>query len=261
MFQGVEYTSTFDNKTKMVRHNNRKDNKSFRSHKKSEQHGQSNRLYSFIGTLSATVNEANDSGKEHTYDQSLDNSYGRNINNYERMLQEKRSAYKIGRYIAIDCEFVGSGFKGSRSELGRVSIVNFHGNVVYDTYVKPNRPVTDYRTKYSGLRPGDIRNGVSFETARSQVLEIIEGRVLVGHSIQNDLSVLQIRHDDIRDTSQLPEFKQMNGGQKPSLRFLADTVLNKAIQSGEHSSVEDAICTMDLYRTKKRVFDELFNRR
>lgn len=245
----------------MARRYNREDSKSFRSNRNSAQSGSNNKMYAFIGGLTATVNEANEAGRDHSYDLSLDNSYGRNINNFNRMLDERRSLYKIGRYIAIDCEFVGSGFKGSKSELGRVSIVNYHGNIIYDTYVRPSRPVTDYRTKYSGLRPGDIRNGVSFETARSEVLRIIEGRVLVGHSIQNDLSVLQIHHDDIRDTSQLPEFKEINGGQKPSLRFLADVVLDRDIQDGEHSSVEDAICTMLLYRSRKRNFDEFYSRR
>jgi RNA exonuclease 4 len=238
-------------------YNKSKNNKSYRTYKKSETKGGSNKLYDFIGGITATVNNANEVGKEHRYDQSLDNSYGRtNINNYSKMQNERRSAFKVGKYVAVDCEFVGTGYKGSKSELGRVSLVNYHGNVIYDTYVKPAKPVTDYRTKYSGLRPQDIKNGVSFETARKQVDDIINGRILVGHSIQNDLSVLQLHHNDIRDTSQLPEYKQLNGGQKPSLKFLSENVLNKKIQSGEHSSVEDAAATMELYKAKKQTFEE-----
>lgn len=247
----------------MAKQYKNKDNtKTYRTYKKSETNGGNNKLYNFIGGITATVNNANEVGKEHRYDQSLDNSYGRtNINNYSKMLNERRSAYKIGKYLAIDCEFVGSGYKGSKSELGRVSLVNFHGNVIYDTYVKPDKPVTDYRTKYSGLRPQDIKNGVSFETARKQVQDIIDGRILIGHSIQNDLSVLQLHHSDIRDTSQLPEYKQLNGGQKPSLKFLTEAVLKKEIQKGEHSSVEDAAATMELYKAKKQVFEEFHRSR
>lgn len=235
------------------RNNNYKSNRSYRKPEVNE----GKKLYSFIGGLTQVVDNANDSGREHRYDESLDNSYGRrNINNFNRMQEERRSSYKLGKYVAVDCEFVGSGYKGSQSELGRVSIVNYHGNVVYDTYVKPDKPVTDYRTKYSGLRPQDIKNGVSFETAREQVKNIVEGRVLVGHSIKNDLDVLKIHHDDVRDTAQLPSYKAMNGGQKPSLKFLSENVLNKEIQRGEHSSVEDAAATMELYKAKKRDFEE-----
>ncbi|KAJ2745364.1 3'-5' exonuclease, partial [Coemansia sp. BCRC 34301] len=59
-----------------------------------------------------------------------------------KISKEKREA--IGKYLAIDCEMVGAGYKGSRSMLARVSIVNYYGHVVFDTYVQPLEPVTDY---------------------------------------------------------------------------------------------------------------------
>lgn len=60
---------------------------------------------------------------------------------------------EIGRFLAIDCEFVGVGPEGVQSELARVSIVNYHCHTVYDRYVKPREKVTDWRTHVSGIRP------------------------------------------------------------------------------------------------------------
>lgn len=40
---------------------------------------------------------------------------------------------------------VGTGPRGSVSALARVCVVNAQGNVVMDTFVKPNEKVTDYR--------------------------------------------------------------------------------------------------------------------
>ena len=37
--------------------------------------------------------------------------------------------------------------------------VNSWGNIVYDKHVRPMEEVTDYRTKVSGVRPGDLRKG------------------------------------------------------------------------------------------------------
>ena len=54
---------------------------------------------------------------------------------------------------------VGTGLSGSVSMLGRCSIVNHHGNVIYDTYVAPLAPVTDYRTRWSGISPHHLRGG------------------------------------------------------------------------------------------------------
>lgn len=54
---------------------------------------------------------------------------------------------------------VGVGENGSESALARVSIVNSFGNTVYDQFVKPSEAVVDYRTRWSGIRPADLKNG------------------------------------------------------------------------------------------------------
>ena len=59
----------------------------------------------------------------------------------------------------MDCEMVGTGYEGKDSILARVSIVNQFGQCVYDKYVQPVDKVTDYRTRYSGIRPGDMEKG------------------------------------------------------------------------------------------------------
>jgi RNA exonuclease 4 len=53
---------------------------------------------------------------------------------------------------------VGVGPDGTEDALARVSVVNYHGNVLLDVYVSPNQRVTDWRTKYSGIRPADVLN-------------------------------------------------------------------------------------------------------
>ena len=67
----------------------------------------------------------------------------------------------MGKYIAIDCEMVGVGPGGIRSALARVSIVNFHGHVILDTFVKPIEAVTDYRTSVSGITPTLLSQGMT----------------------------------------------------------------------------------------------------
>ena len=43
--------------------------------------------------------------------------------------------------------------------LARCSLVNRFGHVLYDKYVAPQEWVTDFRTKYSGIRVQDVRSG------------------------------------------------------------------------------------------------------
>ncbi|KAJ2757242.1 3'-5' exonuclease [Coemansia pectinata] len=168
-----------------------------------------------------------------------------------KISKEKREA--IGKYLAIDCEMVGAGLKGSRSMLARVSIVNYYGHVILDTYVKPLEPVTDYRTWVSGIRKADLAHGRAFKVVQEEVATLVKDRVLVGHAIKNDLAALMISHPPllIRDTSRYPEFKKLNKGAAPALRKLAASLLSITIQEGEHSSVTDAKTTMLLYRKVK----------
>lgn len=74
------------------------------------------------------------------------------------------------KYLAIDCEMVGAGPKGSISQLARCSIVSYDGDVVYDKFIKPSMPVTDYRTRWSGIRPRDLFNAPPYAEARKEVM-------------------------------------------------------------------------------------------
>lgn len=73
------------------------------------------------------------------------------------------------KYVALDCEMVGTGLKGHCSELARCSIVSYDGNVIYDKFIKPVNPVTDLRTRWSGVRWRDLHNATPFRQAQAEV--------------------------------------------------------------------------------------------
>ena len=164
---------------------------------------------------------------------------------------------EFGKYVGIDCEMVGVGGDEDRSVLARVSIVNFHGSQVYDSFVRPKEFVTDWRTHVSGVSSKHMATARPFEQVQEDVATIIKDRVLVGHAIKNDLAVLMLSHPkrDIRDTSRFSAFRKFSGGRAPSLKKLAKEVLGVDIQGGEHSSIEDARATMLLFRRHKSAFD------
>ncbi|KAF2205478.1 hypothetical protein GQ43DRAFT_436999 [Delitschia confertaspora ATCC 74209] len=170
-----------------------------------------------------------------------------------------------GKYVALDCEMVGVGPEPSRdSALARVSLVNYHGHQVYDSYVQmaPGVEVTDYRTAVSGIEPKHLRRDVArpFKEVQADVKILLEGRILVGHALKNDLGALILSHPrrDIRDTSKYPEFKKLARipGRTPALKTLVAELLGVEIQSGQHSSVEDARATMALFRLEKAGFEQ-----
>jgi len=167
--------------------------------------------------------------------------------------------------VALDCEMVGVG-ESKRNALARCSIVDYHGNVIYDQHIKPNEPITDYRTKWSGILPSHMRRAVPFKVARRQILGILSTKIVVGHSIHFDFKILKYRRiaREVRDTAKcvlLRSAASLPANQTPSLRKLAGLVLGRDIQVGTHCSVEDAVATMDLYRTVEEKWEAELSRR
>lgn len=160
---------------------------------------------------------------------------------------------EAGTYIAMDCEMVGVGPNGSESILARCSIVNWHGAVLLDTFVKPQEKVTDYRTWVSGVRAKDLKGAPSFAEVQEKVANLIKGRILVGHALHNDLNALLLSHPKnmTRDTASYDGSRKIANSKYPSLRKLVELKLGLVIQKSgsEHSSVEDARATMALYRS------------
>ncbi|XP_053182534.1 interferon-stimulated 20 kDa exonuclease-like 2 [Scomber japonicus] len=159
------------------------------------------------------------------------------------------------KYVAVDCEMVGTGPKGRNSQLARCSIVSYEGDVVYDKFINPSVPVTDYRTRWSGIRRRDLEKATPYAEARKEILKLLMGKVVIGHAIHNDFKVLGYSHPAVltRDTSRIPLLNRRAGfaeNECASLKRLTKAIFNRDIQTGRkgHSSVEDAKATMELYR-------------
>ncbi|KAI9888609.1 MAG: 3'-5' exonuclease [Vezdaea aestivalis] len=163
---------------------------------------------------------------------------------------------EIGNYVALDCEMVGVG-RPERSVLARVSVVNYHGEQVYDSYVQPGAAVTNWRTWVSGIESKHMVNARAMDKVQSEIKSLLAGRTLIGHSLANDFGVLDYEHprSSICDTAKLRHFRQANEGRTPSLKNLCLQFLGLEIQSAEHSSVEDARACMLLFRRFQNEFE------
>ncbi|NXY86157.1 REXO4 exonuclease, partial [Alcedo cyanopectus] len=182
---------------------------------------------------------------------------GQSKQSVEQVLVKEKAFEGLTRAVAMDCEMVGVGPKGEDSIVARVSIVNQFGKCVYDKYVKPTEEVTDYRTAVSGIRPGDVKKGEDFKAVQKEVADILNGRILVGHALSNDLKVLLLDHPQkkIRDTQRYKPFRQRVKSSRPSLKLLCEKLLNIEVQTSEHCSIQDAQAAMRLYTLEKKKWE------
>ncbi|XP_046942734.1 interferon-stimulated gene 20 kDa protein isoform X2 [Lynx rufus] len=73
--------------------------------------------------------------------------------------------------VAIDCEMVGLGPRGE-SGLARCSLVDLHGTVLYDKFIRPEGEITDYRTLISGITPWHMQEATPFAVARLEMSKL-----------------------------------------------------------------------------------------
>lgn len=160
----------------------------------------------------------------------------------------------------MDCEMVGVGPSGQLSVVARVSIVDWHGAVVLDTFVKVQERVVDYRTHVSGIRAEDLTGdkALEFGTVRTLVQNVLRGKLLVGHGLVNDLKVFHLSHPwyMIRDSATYQPLLRFNL-QPRRLKELARVELGMLIQRDgkEHDSVEDARASMEIYKRHQAGWD------
>ncbi|XP_046855353.1 uncharacterized exonuclease C637.09-like isoform X2 [Xenia sp. Carnegie-2017] len=152
--------------------------------------------------------------------------------------------------FAIDCEMCMTSIG---KELTRISIVNSSCKVVYDSLVKPDLPIIDYLTRYSGISKDDLCDvSTTLKDVQEMMKKLIPAdAILVGHSLEFDFLCLQFFHNKVIDTSVV--YDDFRGcGFKPGLKNLAKKYLKKKIQDnvGGHCSIEDASTCMQLVQLK-----------
>nr|CAB3265530.1 putative exonuclease GOR-like protein [Phallusia mammillata] len=164
---------------------------------------------------------------------------------------DKSSESKTPGIFSLDCEMVHSTVG---LELVRVSVVNYDCNVVYDTFVMPEGKVLDYNTRWSGVTDKDLVGvTTTLRDVQAQFLsKFSSDTILIGHSLESDLTALRIIHSSVVDTSVVfphrlgPPFKR-------ALRNLMSEFLGVLIQNADdegHDSSEDATACIKLMKWK-----------
>lgn len=125
-----------------------------------------------------------------------------------------------------------------------------------DELIKPDLPIIDYLTQYSGITPAAMSTATcSLRRAQKHVRKFVNHNViLVGHGLENDLKAMKLAHPYCVDTSLLYDHHR-GPPYKPSLKFLARNYLKRQIQEHNksrigHDSAEDARATLDLFKLK-----------
>ncbi len=98
----------------------------------------------------------------------------------------------------MDCEMC---YTTEGSELTRITIVSSDLKIVYDTLVKPDSPVLDYNTRFSGISERDLKHvRTTLKDVQAFLLNLLSSKtILIGHCLGSDFRALRVNIYSIID--------------------------------------------------------------
>jgi DNA polymerase-3 subunit epsilon len=158
----------------------------------------------------------------------------------------------LDEFTVLDVETTG--LQPSRQRIIEIAIVRFAGGVIcnqWESLCNPERRVPVYITKLTGIDDDLLTNAPSFAAIANDVVELLDGAVIVGHNVAFDLNflneelkrlglnpVVNERVDTLALASRLiPSLR------KPTLSAVAEKLGLQAPPSGRHRAGPDAALT------------------
>ncbi|KTF72603.1 hypothetical protein cypCar_00029106, partial [Cyprinus carpio] len=207
-----------------------------------------------------------DKSGKHTRREECNYHYGKVIENrvclqgFVNSLPQSSVAKTCPGVFAVDTQTC---YTTQGLELARVTVINSSLQVVFDSFVKPDKDVIDYNTRFSGISEDDVKGtNSSLHDVQAALLSFINAdTILIGHGLENDLTALKIIHSTVIDTSVvfphrlgLPHKRELNSLTADYLRrIIQESGIKKTNKTHfsfatvvGHDTREDATACMEL---------------
>lgn len=167
--------------------------------------------------------------------------------------------------LSTSLVYVGDGSAGyDVQHLGRVVLVDDHGEVLVDVLVKPRQPLLDSRTQLTGLTRAMLEGplAVDYAEARRMLLRFLRPEtLLVGYRLTSDLEAAKLWHRPLIDVALLFEVESAKKHAYHPLRWIVEKLLREVIDDDKpHDALETARLIMRLaqYEANKAIATPAF---
>lgn len=151
-------------------------------------------------------------------------------------MSSSTSTSNTQKYFCVDVECVATDHTHNGRAVALVAVVDYDERKVLREIVQPDKEVVSYLTPLTGIRAGDLDNGMSLDEAIERVKRVIgSDSILVGQGITNDIEWLKLTEgvdfQSFVDLSQTFKIFNPRYGNHSyfSLRHEADLLLQRGI--------------------------------
>jgi len=179
-----------------------------------------------------------------------------------RISSRPAKLFPPGKYVAVAAQVVYYGIVSRLPMVAKVVVVDYRGNIILDTLVRPTQPISDYRTAETGLQPVTFANAPTFIDVQQQVAALIRNKIIVGYALWQFLSVLGLAHPaiDTRDAALFIPFRRSlrsKASMTLPLMTLVNWLMGREIGLQGESPLEHARAALDLFRSCEHYWEEL----
>ncbi|UJR07401.1 hypothetical protein I4U23_011687 [Adineta vaga] len=167
--------------------------------------------------------------------------------------------------LSIDVECVATGFSHLDRAPCSVAIVNDRCEILFDSLIKPDKPIVSDLFPLSGVRKADLQQAPSFDDVIKKVHSFFTPTTsIVGQSIMSDINWMQLEegihyNSTIELGDEFAVFDPRYGNKKYfSLAHEAQILLQIDLNAmGGHLARNDAKASIKLYNQYLRVRDQM----
>lgn len=186
------------------------------------------------------------------YPMPLSGEFAERYREFRYTRESYKPVTKKSPMFGLDCEMCKT--VKAENELARVSIVDENYESVYETLVRPTNRIVDYLTAWSGITKEMMQDVTkTLQEVQEEVKNVLPpDAILVGQSLNCDLSAMKLMHPYVIDTSVIFNLTG-DRNRKSKLQMLAKTFLGEDIQMSTslgHSSIEDSTASLKLTKLK-----------
>ncbi len=98
------------------------------------------------------------------------------------------AAWESNKFVILDTETTGLHYP---AEIVQICILDFMGNTILDTYVKPHKSIPTDATRIHGITDGMVENAPTWPEVRQQVIDALASKHLIIYNATYDLQMLR----------------------------------------------------------------------
>ncbi|KAH9124908.1 hypothetical protein AeMF1_004406 [Aphanomyces euteiches] len=161
----------------------------------------------------------------------------------------------LGPFFSVDVECVATGTGYADRDVARIAVVDENETTIFDSYVKPEKPIVSYLTQLTGITAEMLETAQALPTVIEELKKVLPlDSVLVGQSVDKDVHWLGLKAGlDFREIFNVADLFRVPTSASYqyryfSLRHVAKYLLEASIQERDHDPVVDAVFAMKIFK-------------